>query len=49
MKEKMSVLEARKVELSGLLNDVPQDVPDLLPSASAIYAGKVDRLTEALN
>ncbi|MDE7549097.1 hypothetical protein PY793_14105, partial [Acetobacter fabarum] len=28
---------------------IPDDVPDLLPSASAIYARKVGRLTDALN
>ncbi|MEW9613861.1 DNA resolvase [Shinella sp. S4-D37] len=49
MKEKMTVLEARKTELTALLVDVPDDVPDLLPSASAIYAKKVAKLTEALN
>ncbi|TBG74375.1 hypothetical protein ELG69_28930 [Rhizobium leguminosarum] len=45
----MNDLEARKAELFSLLDDAPQDVPDLLPSASAIYAGQVARLTEALN
>ncbi|MCE6076345.1 recombinase family protein [Agrobacterium vitis] len=49
MKEKMTTLEARKVELIALLADVPDDIPDLLPSASAIYAKKVVKLTEALN
>lgn len=37
----MEKLEARKAELLGLLDDVPQDVTDLLPSASAVYSGKV--------
>ncbi|MFT8418934.1 MAG: hypothetical protein ABF636_08920 [Acetobacter sp.] len=45
----MDTLEARKAELVTLLSDVPDDVPDLLPSASAIYARKVGRLTDALN
>lgn len=45
----MEKLEARKAELLGLLDDVPQDVTDLLPSASAVYSGKVAQLTEALN
>lgn len=45
----MDALEARKAELATLLSDIPADVPDLLPSASAIYARKVGRLTDALN
>ncbi|MFB9948929.1 recombinase family protein [Rhizobium puerariae] len=49
MKEKMTGLEARKAELTELLTDIPADLPDLLPSASAIYAKKVAKLTEALN
>ncbi|WP_307437422.1 recombinase family protein [Labrys monachus] len=49
MKAEMDALEARKAELTAMLADVPADVPDLLPSASAIYAKKVGRLTEALN
>ncbi|WEX10740.1 hypothetical protein [Chelativorans sp. AA-79] len=32
-----------------MLADVPEDTPDLLPSAAPIYAKKVGRLTEALN
>ncbi|MER9273497.1 recombinase family protein [Mesorhizobium sp. M0643] len=42
-------LEIRKAELPTLLTYVPKDVPLLLPSASAIYAKKTARLTEALN
>ncbi|WCK21870.1 recombinase family protein [Agrobacterium tumefaciens] len=49
LKDRMETLEARKAELISLVSDVPKDVPDLLPSASAIYSGKVTRLTEALN
>ncbi|WP_319798705.1 recombinase family protein [Nitrobacter sp.] len=49
MNAAMDALEARKEELSELLTDVPQDAPDLLPSASAIYARKVAILTKALN
>ncbi|MCP1222329.1 recombinase family protein [Acetobacter orientalis] len=49
MKAEMDTLEARKAELASLLSDVSDDVPDLLPSASAIYARKVSRLTDALN
>ncbi|CEF42434.1 recombinase [Acetobacter senegalensis] len=49
MKAEMDTLEARKIELASLLSDVPDDVPDLLPSASAVYARKVGRLTDALN
>ncbi|GBR67421.1 hypothetical protein [Gluconobacter kanchanaburiensis] len=49
MKAEMDTLEARNAELAVLLSDVPDDVPDLLPSASAIYARKVGRLTDALN
>lgn len=49
MKAEMDALEVRKVELTALLADVPEDTPDLLPSAAPIYAKKVGRLTEALN
>jgi site-specific DNA recombinase len=49
MKGEMSALEARKGELNALLADVPEDKRDLLPAASAIYAKKVEKLTEALN
>lgn len=49
MKTEMDTLEARKAELATLLSDVHDAAPDLLPSASAIYARKVGRLTEALN
>ena len=49
MKAEMDTLEARKAELASLLADVPDAVPDQLPSASAVYARKVGRLTDALN
>ncbi|MFT4089952.1 MAG: recombinase family protein [Asticcacaulis sp.] len=49
MKAEMDTLEARKTELNALLADAPEDTPDILPSASAIYAKKVSALTEALN
>ncbi|WP_323033339.1 hypothetical protein [Paracoccus sp. (in: a-proteobacteria)] len=49
MKAEMDTLEARKVELTELLADAPEDTPDILPSASAIYAKKVYALTKALN
>ncbi|MDH7789035.1 site-specific DNA recombinase [Ochrobactrum sp. 19YEA23] len=49
MKCEMDALEARKDELRELLAESPQDVPDLLPSASAIYAKKVADLTATLN
>ena len=49
MKAEMDTLEARKTELSTLLADAPEDTPDILPSASAIYAKKVSALTKALN
>ncbi|MFV0336574.1 MAG: recombinase zinc beta ribbon domain-containing protein, partial [Tropicimonas sp.] len=49
MKGEMTALEARKAELTGLLTDAPEDTPDLLPSASAIYAKKIAALTKALN
>ncbi|PRD40515.1 recombinase family protein [Phyllobacterium phragmitis] len=49
MKAEMDALEARKSELTALLADVPEDVPDLLPSTSAVYAKKVAVLTDALN
>jgi site-specific DNA recombinase len=45
----MDALEARKAELAALLADAPADTPDMLPSASLLYAKKVDHLTEALN
>ena len=49
MKAEMDSLEARKTELNTLLADAPEDTPDILPSASAIYAKKVSDLTKALN
>ena len=49
MKGEMDTLEARKAELTALLADAPADTPDILPSASAIYAKKVAALTKALN
>ncbi len=49
MKAEMDALEDRKKALTELLTDVPDDTPDLLPSASAIYARKVAILTKALN
>ena len=49
MKAEMDALEARKTELATLLADAPADKPDLLPTASAIYAKKVAKLTTALN
>ena len=49
MKEKMTGLETRKSELSSLLADATEDKPDLLPTAAAIYAKKVAKLTAALN
>ncbi|WP_182522734.1 recombinase family protein [Ochrobactrum sp. RH2CCR150] len=49
MKAEMDTLEARKVELTELLADAPEDTPDILPSASAIYAKKVSALVKALN
>ncbi len=49
MKKEMDKLESRKAELTAHLQEVPADTPDILPSASAIYAKKVGRLTEALN
>ncbi|MEY9425518.1 site-specific DNA recombinase [Bradyrhizobium ottawaense] len=45
----MDALEARKTELSALLAEAPADTPDILPSASQVYAKKVAHLTEALN
>jgi len=49
MKAEMDTLEARKTELNTLLADATEDTPDILPSASAIYAKKVSALTKALN
>lgn len=45
----MDALESRKAELAALLADAPADTPDMLPSASLVYAKKVAHLTEALN
>jgi len=49
LKERMEKLEARKIELTTLLADALEDKPDLLPTASALYAKKVAKLTEVLN
>lgn len=49
MKAEMDTLEARKTELNTLLAAAQEDTPDILPSASAIYAKKVSDLTKALN
>ena len=49
MKAEMDALVARKVELTELLAEAPQSTPDILPSASAIYAKKIASLTNALN
>jgi len=49
MKGEMDSLESRKAALADLLADAPADTPDILPSASAIYAKKVAALTKALN
>lgn len=49
MKAEMDTLETRKTELNSLLADAQEDTPDILPSASAIYAKKVAALTKALN
>ena len=49
MKQKMSGLEARKIELTALLADEPADQPNQLPNAAAVYAQKIAKLTEALN
>jgi len=42
------LLEARKKELTELVADIPEDVSDLLPSASTVYAKKVAVHTGAL-
>ncbi|WP_342354330.1 recombinase family protein [Paracoccus siganidrum] len=49
MKGEMDKLEARKAELTDLLQNVPQDQPDILPAAAQIYARRVAELSEALN
>ncbi|WP_221932028.1 hypothetical protein [Paracoccus sp. M683] len=49
IKGEMNKLESRKVELTELLQNVPQDQPDILPAAAQIYARRVTELTEALN
>ncbi|WP_230720317.1 hypothetical protein [Martelella mediterranea] len=49
MKGEMTALENRKAELAALLADAPENKPDLLPTASTIYAKKVAKLTQALN
>ncbi|MCK0199080.1 hypothetical protein MWN34_19455 [Ancylobacter sp. 6x-1] len=40
MKAEMDALEARKKELSALLVDIPNDVPDMLARAAGIYASR---------
>jgi site-specific DNA recombinase len=46
----MDALEVRKADLlSALLAEASSDTPDILPSASQLYAKKVAHLTEALN
>ncbi|SFY33612.1 hypothetical protein SAMN04244548_03647 [Paracoccus pantotrophus] len=49
MKGEMDKLEARKAELMELLQNVPQNQPDILPAAAQIYARRVAELTDALN
>jgi site-specific DNA recombinase len=49
MIDAMDALEARKAELSNLLSEASTDAPDILPSASQLYAKRVAHLTEALN
>lgn len=49
MKGEMDKLKARKAELTDLLQNVPQDQPDILPAAAQIYARRVAELTDALN
>ncbi len=49
LKEKIGKLETRKIGLTESLAEASTDIPDLLPSAAAIYRQKVERLTEALN
>ncbi|MFC7706236.1 recombinase family protein [Plastorhodobacter daqingensis] len=49
MKAEMDGLEERKAQLTARLAEVPQDIPDVLPIASTIYAKRVTRLTEALD
>lgn len=48
MKGEMDALEARKAELTDLLADIPEEAPDVLLSASDIYAKNVAALTTAL-
>jgi len=40
MKGEMDALDARKAELTSQLANIPEDVPDILPTASAIYANE---------
>jgi site-specific DNA recombinase len=40
LKDRIEMLEARKAELTALLAEAPDDVPDILPTASQIYAKK---------
>ncbi|PSJ57151.1 recombinase family protein [Mesorhizobium soli] len=49
MKAALDGFEARQAELTELLAATPQDLPELLPSISTVYAKKVAHLTEALN
>ncbi|WEX12083.1 hypothetical protein [Chelativorans sp. AA-79] len=38
LKDQIETLQSRKAGLTALLADVPEDVPNLLPSAAAVYA-----------
>ncbi|WP_342587320.1 hypothetical protein [Pseudaminobacter soli (ex Li et al. 2025)] len=49
MKAALDELEARQVKLTELLAATPQDMPDLFPSISKVYAKKVEQLSAALN
>ncbi|WP_421565872.1 recombinase family protein [Ochrobactrum sp. EDr1-4] len=47
MKQKMDLLETRKAELTALLVNLPDGMPDILPSASAIYRMQVTALKKS--
>lgn len=49
MKAEINTLEASKTKLNALLAYAPEDTPDILPSASAIYTKKIGSLTKALD
>ena len=49
VKDEMTTLEARRVDLLGQMKDAPPPMPHLHPNIAEVYRQKVDNLAEALN